>query len=488
MSYVRSLRSQAAVACCGACHMRQLAVSLVSSPRASPIPRQAVGRPSARSTFKAFKPHTLRRQKPCNATDDNETAGTSGISHETNSNKKDSNSDDGVSHKPSKPAWEWKNSEDSLRAYTALLGFLALGQIPALRTVKYADLPYFIGLASMTIYIGAHRGLCTKVRQQITIKEGALAPFAASVALFAGYLVVKFFPDLNLQAFLNLYFWLIGSIAIFGALQSPLRQSAGPLGEVSLQFTVPEGLLLDDEGGSITDAALAPSDIVTALVAIAAATLDFSANHTNFTLNNMIACLVATDILQLLGLKSFRTGAVMLAGLLLYDVFWVFGSKSVIGDNVMLTVATSDIVSGPTRLLFPRIAGGTGEASNFPFSLLGLGDIAVPGLLACLALRYDASRSTNMRARADAAAQALKGAFSNMDAGATGRQMAEAGAEAAGSAVDQVADAELEQRERSQGASTSGEAHTPFEVSDAVLQQRTYFVPTMVTHFMPLQN
>ena len=59
-------------------------------------------------------------------------------------------------------------------------------------------------------------------------KQGALAPFAASVALFAGYLVVKFFPNLNLQAFLNLYFWLIGSIAIFGALQGPLRQSVGP--------------------------------------------------------------------------------------------------------------------------------------------------------------------------------------------------------------------------------------------------------------------
>lgn len=73
---------------------------------------------------------------------------------------------------------------------------------------------------------------------------------------------------------------------------------AGSLGEPSLQFTVPEGLLLDDEGGSITDAALAPTDIVTALVAIAAATIDLTANHTNFTLNNMIACLVATDILQ----------------------------------------------------------------------------------------------------------------------------------------------------------------------------------------------
>ena len=40
-----------------------------------------------------------------------------------------------------------------------------------MRHIKYADLPYFIGLASMTIYIGAHRGLCTKVRQQISIKE-----------------------------------------------------------------------------------------------------------------------------------------------------------------------------------------------------------------------------------------------------------------------------------------------------------------------------
>ena len=75
------------------------------------------------------------------------------------------------SHKSPQPAWEWKNSGDAVKAYTALLGFLALGQIPALRTVKFADLPYFIGLASMTIYIGAHRGLCTKVRQQITIKE-----------------------------------------------------------------------------------------------------------------------------------------------------------------------------------------------------------------------------------------------------------------------------------------------------------------------------
>jgi minor histocompatibility antigen H13 len=75
--------------------------------------------------------------------------------------------------------------------------------------------------------------------------------------------------------------------------------------------------------------------------------------------------------------------------LLVYDVFWVFGSASVTGDNVMLTVATSDLISAPTRLLFPRVLGGSSasEIGAFPYSLLGLGDVVVPGLLAGLALR-----------------------------------------------------------------------------------------------------
>jgi hypothetical protein len=36
---------------------------------------------------------------------------------------------------------------------------------------------------------------------------------------------------------------------------------------------------------------------------------------------------------------SFATAAAMLCGLLLYDVFWVFGSSHVFGDNVMVTVS-----------------------------------------------------------------------------------------------------------------------------------------------------
>lgn len=41
-----------------------------------------------------------------------------------------------------------------------------------------------------------------------------------------------------------------------------------------------------------------------------------------------VACLVATEILALVGLRSFKTAALLLVGLLVYDVFWVFGSPS----------------------------------------------------------------------------------------------------------------------------------------------------------------
>ena len=116
---------------------------------------------------------------------------------------------------------------------------------------------------------------------------------------------------------------------------------------------------------------LAPSDVLALALGLGAATADVACGHTNFSLNNLLACCIATDLLQLIGLRSFRVAAVLLGGLLAYDVFWVFASPRVVGDNVMLTVATSQIIAGPTRLLYPRFSGSIGEASDFPFSLLG---------------------------------------------------------------------------------------------------------------------
>lgn len=253
------------------------------------------------------------------------------------------------------------------------------------------DLPYFVVLASVTIYIAAHRSTTRLNRQQISFKQGALAPVGASAALLGGYVVVKYFPQLSLQVFFNAYFWLLGSVSVAGAFQAPMKKLAQTLGQRNKTLDIPRGLLKDDSGKDLADEGLLISDLVALLIGVGAASADVYLGHQSFTLNNLLACLIAVDILGLISLNSFRTATVLLLGLLAYDVFWVFGSPKVIGDNVMMTVATSNVLTGPVRLLFPRNVG-IGEAKNFPFALLGLGDVAVPGLLACLALRYDTVR------------------------------------------------------------------------------------------------
>jgi minor histocompatibility antigen H13 len=81
-------------------------------------------------------------------------------------------------------------------------------------------------------------------------------------------------------------------------------------------------------------------------------------------------------------LESFQVGSIMLIGLFFYDVFWVFGT------DVMETVAKS--IDGPIKLLFPKALV---IESSKDLSLLGLGDIIIPGIFIALCLRYDFLRN-----------------------------------------------------------------------------------------------
>ncbi|GFR42654.1 hypothetical protein Agub_g3591, partial [Astrephomene gubernaculifera] len=390
--------------------------------------------------------------------------------------------------------WRWEASDDAVRAYGSLVALLLAGSLPVFHSAKMADVPYFVGLALTTIYIGAHKGLTTRQRQQISLKEGALAPLLASASLFGFYLLLKYLPDLNVQVLLNAYFWALGCFAVGGAAVPLLRRVGGPLGSPSIRFGLPEGLLKDEAGNDIRHAQLSPTDILAVALALLLPSAELASGHTNFSLNNLVACLIASDILQLVGPRSFRTAGLLLTGLLLYDVFWVFGSPKVVGDNVMLAVATSDLVSGPTRILFPRLPGGGSSsleaaAAAFPFSLLGLGDIAVPGLLACLALRYDAFRVTDMRARA---------------VGANGTDFAEPIPELSTTNVAKVetssSQAQQSQQQQQQEHQESllntqrqqhhhnhhnqQQGHLP--VSEVVLQHRTYFTPVLFAYVLGL--
>jgi len=69
---------------------------------------------------------------------------------------------------------------------------------------------------------------------------------------------------------------------------------------------VPNGWFLDESGESVKDLEFAPSDLLAAVVGLAAASLDFASGHHNYTFNNLIACLICCDILQVCALISAR--------------------------------------------------------------------------------------------------------------------------------------------------------------------------------------
>lgn len=88
----------------------------------------------------------------------------------------------------------------------------------------------------------------------------------------------------------------------------------------------------------------------------------------------------------MLSLDSFQTGSIMLMGLFLYDIFWVFGT------NVMVSVARG--FDGPIKIVWPKnfVMGLFESDTKWQMTMLGLGDIVIPGIFIALALRFDQHR------------------------------------------------------------------------------------------------
>ncbi|XP_043812693.1 signal peptide peptidase-like 4 isoform X2 [Manihot esculenta] len=93
--------------------------------------------------------------------------------------------------------------------------------------------------------------------------------------------------------------------------------------------------------------------------------------------------------------QDILVGTVLLSCAFLYDIFWVFVSKLWFKESVMIVVARGD-KSGedgiPMLLKIPRMFDPWGG-----YSIIGFGDIILPGLLVAFALRYDWLTNKNLR-------------------------------------------------------------------------------------------
>ena len=109
----------------------------------------------------------------------------------------------------------------------------------------------------------------------------------------------------------------------------------------------------------------------------------------NWILSNIIGLCFAFIIIKTVKIPNFKVGGLLLGLAFFYDIFWVFFSSKIFGDNVMVAVASG--LDLPIKLEFPHFI-----ASSLPnsCSMLGLGDLALPGLFLAFASRFDHINST----------------------------------------------------------------------------------------------
>lgn len=123
-------------------------------------------------------------------------------------------------------------------------------------------------------------------------------------------------------------------------------------------------------------------DVVSVVLALAA-TGYFAFVEKPWWLTNFLGFSFCYNTLQLLTPSTFWTGSLLLGSLFFYDIYFVFYTP------MMVTVAKK--LDAPVKLLFPRPPSP--EDAEVPeaisLAMLGLGDIIIPGMVMCLALRFD---------------------------------------------------------------------------------------------------
>jgi len=196
--------------------------------------------------------------------------------------------------------------------------------------------------------------------------------------LFGLYIVIKLVNKEYLDVLISIYFSFLGAFGLFGTMQAPLTKAlnAEGLSRWSKDFQwqlwkKPE----DREPLSVSCSAL---DVVLFLgcAAVAAA---YGVTK-KWWLNNLLGCAFSIQGIEMLSLGSYLIGCMLLTGLFFYDIFWVFGTE------VMVAVAKG--LNAPVKILFPKALG----VKPLPLSMLGLGDIVIPGIFVALMLRFDAKQ------------------------------------------------------------------------------------------------
>ena len=254
-------------------------------------------------------------------------------------------------------------------------------------------------MSSVLVYVGSCRSLRPSLEgpaETISQKDAMQYPILGSVVLLSLFLVLKFVPKYLVNAVLTVYFCALGTAAMAATAMPLLRRAlALPLVPPGLAAGVERFMKREVEWRS-PEAFRVPllltepielrftGEEVLGCLAVAPI-VGVYAYARHWLANNFMGIAFSLQAIEHISIGSFKIGCILLAGLFFYDIFWVFGTP------VMVTVAKG--IDAPIKLLFPR-------GPEQSMSLLGLGDIVIPGLFVALLLRLDDKLCSDDGARA----------------------------------------------------------------------------------------
>ena len=234
----------------------------------------------------------------------------------------------------------------------------------------------------LLVWIGCQRALIEASKapedsqaEMVSKTDAMQFPLIGSAVLFGLYVVVKFVNKEYLDVLISCYFAILGAMGVYAVVRPPLAD-LGLVGSKSFEIRFHWQYWKAAEKREAFELAFTLYDVgVFALCACASVAY---ALKKTWYLNNLLGAAFSIQGIEMISLGSYVIGCLLLCGLFVYDVFWVFGTE------VMVAVAKN--LNAPVKILFPKAVNVT----PIPVSMLGLGDIVIPGIFVALMLRFDA--------------------------------------------------------------------------------------------------
>ena len=225
----------------------------------------------------------------------------------------------------------------------------------------------------------------------ITVKTAASFVFVASAVLLAMFFLLSQILAIVLTAFFALIAWQAAVVVLDAGFRAswPLHWR---LAKFNINFW--KWRKRDDEHSNAAAALVNVVDFVavfsSTIITLTWLNLVLSGSHSAWIFQDILNFCIVLMFLSSVRLPNLKVATILLGSALLYDVWWVFLQPVVVGGpSVMVEVATG---GGSTRFKMPMVFAVpriNSLGTNPGLTMLGLGDVVLPGLLVAMARRWD---------------------------------------------------------------------------------------------------